>query len=135
MTPLADYADAWLQGDIERLVARYDPSVVLHYGGTSPFAGDHVGKERAIAVLAETAVRSARRLVAVELVLEDGDVGALFVREAIAVDDRIVEVARALRYRLRDDLIVECWLYDQEQHLVDRSWSERRAAAIEEGAS
>lgn len=124
MSVLRAYADAWLAGDLATLFGFYAPDIVAHYGGTSPFAGVHVGKDRFVDVLVESAVRSSRALVAVDVVLDDGTVGALFVREALVVDGERIEIERALRFRLEDGRIAECWLYDHDQHLVDRAWSE-----------
>ncbi len=117
------YADAWLAADYDAAFALYADDIVLHYGGTSDFAGDHVGKEQAIQTLVETSIRSQRRLVAVDLLLTHGDVGALFVRESLTTrDGDAVEVARALRFAVDDGRISECWLYDQNQHVVDQAW-------------
>ncbi len=122
-TVIANYADAWQTGDIDRVFASYAPDIVLHYGGTSRFAGAHVGKERVIDVLVETAIVGERRLVAVDELFEQESTGALFVRESMLVDGVSVELDRALRFRIHGGLIVECWLYDHDQHLVDRAWS------------
>lgn len=125
---LTTYAGAWLAGDVETVFGSYAPDIVLHYGGASPFAGDHVGRERAIEVLVETSVRSGRALLAVDAIYDQGDHGALFVREAVTVDGARVEVQRALRFRIAGGLLAECWLYDQDQHLVDRAWGVRPPA-------
>lgn len=120
---LASYVEAWQAGDVDRLFDHCANDIVLHYGGTSAFAGDHAGRDRAIAVLVETSLRSRRGLVAVEDVFETGDRGAVFVREALTTEGVRREVRRALRFRITGDRIVECWLYDQDQHLVDQAWS------------
>jgi uncharacterized protein len=119
---LRRYADAWTRDDLGKLIALYHPQVVAHYGGTSEFAGTHVGRDRFVAVLIESAARSGRQLTAIDLVLQEADHGAIFARESVMVDGARAEVARALRYRLADGLIAECWLYDHDQHLVDHSW-------------
>jgi uncharacterized protein len=117
------YVDAWQRNAIDELIELYAPDVVAHYGGTSPYAGTHTGRDRFVAVLVETAIASGRTLVGVDLVIESGDAGAIFVRESMLVGGRPHVVARALRYRLDDDRIAECWLYEQDQHLVDQAWS------------
>src|SRR5580698_9323262 len=38
---LRGYADAWLAGDVERIVGAYHEDVALHYMGESPLAGTH----------------------------------------------------------------------------------------------
>ena len=117
------YADAWARNDVGEMVAIYHPEVVAHYGGTSEFAGTHAGRERFVEVLVESSVRSERTLVGIDAVFQDGDRGAIFAREAMTIDGARAEVARALRYRIEHGLIAECWLYDHDQHLVDRAWS------------
>lgn len=49
--------------------------------------------------------------------------GAVFATESFDLDGETVTVQLALRYRVVDDSIAECWRYDQDQHLVDRAWS------------
>lgn len=123
MSTITRYAQAWTAGDLATLLDCYDPEVVVHYGGTSPFRGTHRGRDAFVGVLAETAQRSRRELVRIDQVHDDGDQGALFVTERIELDGVTSEVQRALRYRVAHDRIVECWLFDADQHLVDRAWS------------
>ena len=118
------YAQAWASNDIEAVMAAYAPDFVAHYGGSSPFAGTHHGKDEFLRVLITTTARSRRQLDTIEAVFDDGDRGAIFVREGISVNGEVHVVARALRYRVADGLLAECWLYDQDQHLVDAAWSQ-----------
>ena len=120
------YAEAWQRGDIAEMIDCYHLDVVVHYGGTSEFAGTHHGRDRLVAVLVETAQRSSRQLVSIDQVDDHGTHGALFVTETMVVDGVPATLARALRYRTVDDRIGECWLYDHDQHLVDRAWSPPR---------
>jgi ketosteroid isomerase-like protein len=118
------YAEAWANNDIEAVMAAYAPDFVAHYGGRSPFAGTHHGKDEFLRVLITTTARSRRQLDTIEAVFDDGDRGAIFVREGISVNGETHVVARALRYRVANGQLVECWLYDQDQHLVDAAWSQ-----------
>ena len=118
------YADAWQRSELETMFASYDPDVVVHYGGSSPFAGDHHGRDALLSLLAETARHSGRTLVSVDAVYDLGGHGAIFVREAFETAGERVVVDRCLRYRVDGDLIVEVWLYDHQQQLVDRAWSQ-----------
>lgn len=118
------YADAWQRSELETMFASYDPDVVVHYGGSSPFAGDHHGRDALLSMLAETARHSGRTLVSVDAVYDLGGHGAIFVREAFEIAGERVVVDRCLRYRVDGDLIVEVWLYDHQQQLVDRAWSQ-----------
>ena len=68
-------------------------------------------------------MRSGRRLVSIDQVDDLGTHGAIFATESMTVGGETVQLARALRYRSADDRIVECWLYDHDQHLVDRAWA------------
>jgi uncharacterized protein len=122
---LRTYADAWLRSDHTVLFGCYADDIVAHYGGASPFAGTHVGRDAFITVLINIAARSQRELLAIEALYDDGATGAIFTREAIVVDGQRVEISRALRFRLHNGLIVECWLYDQDQHLIDRAWADQ----------
>jgi len=118
------YARAWEAADHATLIGLYAEDVVVHYGGTSPFSGTHQGRDRFVDVLLQTAARGKRSLASIDQVHDDGDTGAIFVTERFEVDGEPVEVQRALRYRTAGGRITECWLYDQDQHLVDRAWSE-----------
>lgn len=119
------YADAWRRGDIAALAELYAEDIVVHYGGASAFAGTHTGRQTFLEVLLETALRSNRQLVEIDDVFDLGTSGAIFARESIAVDGVVTTVRRCLRYRVSDGRLVECWLYDHDQHLVDRSWAPR----------
>ena len=77
------YADAWQRSELETMFASYDPDVVVHYGGSSPFAGDHHGRDALLSLLAETARHSGRTLVSVDAVYDLGEHGALFVRRGL----------------------------------------------------
>ena len=52
-------------------------------------------------------------------VMAGAERGALLVRERFERDGRTAEVERLLVYAVRDGLLSECWVYDQDQTLVD----------------
>jgi uncharacterized protein len=118
------YANAWLAGDLMAIVECYDENIVAHYGGTSAFAGDHQGRTRFIEVLLDTSSRARRTLISVDQIHDDGDSGALFVTESIDIEGTITQIKRGLRFRVANNRFVECWLFDQDQHLVDRAWAQ-----------
>lgn len=120
---ISRYADAWRTGDLTTLISCYDEGIIAHYGGRSSFAGTHVGRDRFIEVLAGTALVSERQLVSIDQLHDDGDTGALFVTESLVIGGERHTVHRALRFRVAGDRIVECWLFDHDQHLVDRAWT------------
>jgi uncharacterized protein len=120
---LRRYAEAWKAGEIMTMFGMYSPDVIVHYGGMSEFAGEHRGRDAFVDVLLTTAGRSQRVLLEIEDVFEDGSHGALFTREQLVLDGEVTEVQRALRFRTSDAEILEIWLYDHDQHILDRSWA------------
>ena len=113
------YAAAWLAGDRLALAACYHDDFTLHYFGRSPLAGNHRGKAAALGILAEVSRRTNRRLLAIIDVMAGPERGALLVRERFERDGRTAELERLLVYAVRDGLLSECWVYDQDQTLVD----------------
>ena len=120
---MARYTRAWIDGDLATLVDCYADDVVAHYGGQSPFAGTHDGRDRFLEVLVGTAALGKRELVSVDQIHDDGEWGAAFVTERFEIAGETVTVQRALRYRIVSGRIKECWLFDMDQHLVDRAWT------------
>ncbi len=120
---IARYTRAWLDSDLATLVDCYADDIVAHYGGTSRYAGTYHGKTRFLEVLAETAALAKRELLSADQLHDDGECGAVFITESFDIDGDPVTVQRALRYRIDHDQITECWLFDMDQHLIDRAWS------------
>ena len=123
---LNDYRDAWTAGDLARIVDAYHDDFVLHYFGTSPLAGTHMGKLAALTVLGQATERSGRELVAIEDLLVGSQFGALVAVERLGPERR--EVRRVLLYRVADDRLAECWLYDSDQPFIDALWSQPSGA-------
>jgi uncharacterized protein len=113
------YAAAWLAGDRAAMLASYHDDFTLHYFGRNPLAGVHQGKPAALAILAEVTRRTNRRLLGVVDIMAGPERGALLVRERFSRDGRSAEVERLLVYSVRDGLLWQCWVYDQDQALVD----------------
>ena len=118
---LQGYREAWAAGDLERIVAAYHDDFVLHYFGESPLAGTHTGKEAALTILGQATMRSERELVEVSDVLAGAEMGALVAVERLGPERR--ECRRLLLYKVRDDKLAECWLYDEDQRFIDALWS------------
>jgi len=118
-TAVSRYASAWLAGDRAALAACYHEDFTLHYFGRNPLAGDHRGKMASLAILAEVTRRTNRKLLAVIDIMAGPERGALLVRERFERDGKIAELERLLVYAVRDGLLGECWVYDQDQALVD----------------
>jgi len=118
---LRAYAKAWLASDLEKVLASYHDDIELHYMGQSPLAGTHRGRDAAFTVLAQASTRTARKLIDVEDVLVGESLGAL-----IAVEDLgepAQRVRRVLLYRVQDEKLRECWLFDENQRFIDAMWS------------
>ena len=118
---LRAYAKAWLASDLEKVLASYHEDIELHYMGESPLAGTHHGRDAAFAVLAKAPTSTARKLIDVEDVLVGDSLGAL-----IAVEDLgepAQRVRRVLLYRVQDEKLRECWLFDENQKFIDSMWS------------
>lgn len=113
------YAQAWRAGDLAALRACYHPDFTLRYFGDHPLSGDHVGLTAALAALAEVNRRTRRKLVRIVDVTAGPERAVVIAREAFERDGVVVELDRVLVYRIQDDLLAECWVYDGDQALVD----------------
>ena len=116
---VSGYAAAWLAGDRETMLASYHDDFTLHYFGRNPLAGIHQAKPAALAILAEVTRRTNRKLSGIVDVMAGPERGALLVREIFQRDGKTAEVERLLVYSVRDELLWQCWVYDQDQALVD----------------
>jgi len=117
------YADAWAANDIATVFDMYADDFVLHYFGTSPLAGDHVGKEAAMRVLIEATQRSGRQLDAIEDVMAGTTFGAIVAREGVGRGGDVRTIRRVFLYKVRDGKLAECWLFDEDQRAIDELWS------------
>ena len=116
---VSGYAAAWLAGDRQAMLASYHDEFTLHYFGANPLTGVHRGKPAALAILAEVTRRTHRKLSGIVDVMVGPERGALLVREIFQRDGKTAEVERLLVYSVRDELLWQCWVYDQDQALVD----------------
>lgn len=123
------YRDAWVANDLTAMLDCYSDEFTLHYFGNNPFTGDHVGKESAIETLLEVAGRAPRSLDAVDEILAGPDAALMVVRESISFGGETHQIRRVLRYRINDGRLTECWLYEENQDLIDRAWSTPPAAS------
>lgn len=113
------YAAAWVASDRQVMLACYHDEFTLHYFGRNPLAGVHAGKSAALAILAEVTRRTNRKLIGIVDVMAGSERGGILVRENFSRDGRTAEVERLLVYSVRDGLLHHCWVYDQDQALVD----------------
>jgi hypothetical protein len=118
---LQAYAKAWLAADLEKVLASYHDDIELHYMGESPLTGTHRGRGAAFAVLGQASTRTGRKLIDVEDVLVGESLGALIAVEDLG--DPAQRVRRVLLYRVQDEKLRECWLFDENQRFIDAMWS------------
>lgn len=113
------YRAAWLAGDRAALADCYHPDFTLHYFGSNPFAGDHVGKVAALTTLAKFSQRTGRKLLEVVDVMAGPERATIIARESFERNGRKAELERVLVYTIEDDKLHECWVYDGDRALVD----------------
>lgn len=114
------YALAWEAGDIPAIIGCYHDDFTLHYFGANALSGEHVGKQAALITLAAFGIRTGRKLVRVVSTMAGETHGAVLAREQLGTGSETVEVDRLLVYTVCDGLLFECWIYDQDQALIDR---------------
>jgi len=117
------YCDAWKRGDLPAIIDCYHDDVVFHYFGKSPLAGDHRGKAAALTALARVQQVANRQLVEIHDTLASDDHAVILARERFERDGRSLETNRVLVYHIRDDKLVEAWIYDEDQRALDELWS------------
>lgn len=115
---LERYAAAWSAGDLAAITACYHEGFSLHYFGKNALSGDHVGKAAVLATLADFTRRTGRRLLRIVAVAAGPERGMLISREALG--PQALEVERVLIFTVQRGLLKDCWVYDQDQGLIDR---------------
>jgi uncharacterized protein len=113
------YADAWAANDMKSIVDCYHDEVVFHYFGQNPLAGTYRGKPACLAVLKQMREKTNRKLLSIRDVLVGEVFGLIVAVEQFQDNGRAVQLERLLRYAVRDGKLSECWIYDQDQRLVD----------------
>jgi len=113
------YSGAWAANDLAAIVNCYHDDVVFHYFGQNPLAGTHRGKAACLAVLKKVRERTDRKLVSIRDVLVGQHFGLIIAIERFSRDGASITIERLLRYSVRDGKLAECWIYDEDQRLVD----------------
>jgi ketosteroid isomerase-like protein len=116
---LRRYADAWVAGDAATVVSLYHDDIVLHYFGDNPLAGSHAGKPAALAALGKISAATHRGAPRVHDVMASEGHGTILVEERWTVDGAEISVKRVMVYHVRDEKLSECWVYDEDQRMVD----------------
>ena len=119
------YADAWARGDAATVIGLYADDIVLHYFGDNPIAGEHRGKPAALAVLGRLTQAVKRGAPEIHDVLGGEHHAAVMAKERWGEGADAIELNRVLLYHVRDGKLAECWIYDQDQRLVDSILAER----------
>ena len=119
---LRRYAASWREGDLEGLLGAYADDAVFHYFGSTDVAGAHVGKEAAVGAMVVLSTRAQRELLEIVDILAGDELGSIVARERLTRDGEVAEVRRVLVYRVVAEKIVECWVLDEDQALIDRFW-------------
>ena len=114
------YATAWAAGDFPTVRDCYHDQFTLYYGGNNPLSGVHKGKAACLAVLEEFRKRTRRKLISVDHIMAGPQRGGVLVREQFSHDGKTTDVQRLLVYSILEDRLHECWVYDQDQALIDR---------------
>ena len=116
------YADAWSANDFATVVDCYHDEIVFHYAGRNPLTGTHRGKAACLAVLKQVREKSNRQLLEVQDVMAGDRYGLVLARERFERDGHKVELNRVFKYLVRDGKLGECWVYDEDQRLIDELW-------------
>jgi hypothetical protein len=113
------YATAWRSADRTAIADCYHDDFTLHYFGENPFAGDHAGKQAALATLAKFAERTNRRLISIVDVMAGRKRAVIIARESFERGGRKEELERILVYAINDEKLHECWVFDGDRAVVD----------------
>jgi ketosteroid isomerase-like protein len=98
------YADAWAANDLAGVIDSYHDDIVFHYFGNNPLAGVH---------------RANRRLLSIRDVLAGNLFGVVIALERFERNGKTIEVERLFKYTVRDGKLAQCWVYDDDQRLID----------------
>jgi ketosteroid isomerase-like protein len=112
------YLAAVRSGDWDAAYALFGEDVVGHVPGRSALAGELRGRAAVIAYIEAARARSHGADVEVELL----DMLASDERVLLRVRERFAgagEIERANVYTVRDEHIVEAWIYEGDQYAVD----------------
>jgi uncharacterized protein len=115
------YLTAMRAGDWETGLGYYADDIVFRVPGRSELAGERRGRAAAREYLETAFAKAHDGDVEVELVdmLVSEERVALIVNERFGRPEGVVEIRRANVYRVKDDRIVEIWIFEGDQYEVD----------------
>ena len=118
---MSDYLAAARRGDWDTAFGYFAEDIEFHIPGRSAFAGHQRGKAAAVDYI--QSIRDHYRDGEIELELVDmlasDERVALLVRERFHGEGPPLEIRRANVYRVRGDQIVEIWIFEADQYVVD----------------
>jgi ketosteroid isomerase-like protein len=127
---MTEYLEAAKRGDWEAAYSCFADDMVIRIPGRSRFAGEHLGRDAAIAYIQainDHYMNGGIELEVVDMLASEERV-ALLVRERFWGDGPPVTIRRANIYRVRDGEIVEITIFEADQHTVDELVDEIRPA-------
>ena len=116
------YLGAASAGDWDTGFGIYAEDVVFHIPGSSHWAGEHHGRDRARAYIEEAIARSDGAEIEIEIVdrLYSDERAAVIIHERFTpAGGEPVWIRRSNVYRVRGDEIAEVWIYEHDQAAVD----------------
>ena len=118
---MESYVGAARRGDFDAAFGHFADDIVFRIPGRSDFAGEHHGREAAMAYIDHARALSREHEVQVDVVdaLASEERFALLVRELFHRDGEILEIRRANVYRVAGEEIVEIWIFEGDQYAVD----------------
>jgi uncharacterized protein len=115
------YREAAGRHDFDAAFGMFAEDIVFRIPGRSAFAGEHRGKDAAMAYIDAARALSRDADITLEVVdtLASEERFCLIVVERFQLDGRTVEIRRANVYRVRGDQIAEVWIFEGDQYAAD----------------
>ena len=115
------YVAAARSRDLDTAFGHFADDIVFRIPGRSRYAGEHNGRDAAMAYIDDAIALSREHEIEIEVVdaLCSEDRFALIVIERFHLDGRVVEVPRTNVYRVSGEEIVEVWIFEGDQYAVD----------------
>ena len=114
------YAEQWRTGQSARNLARYHEDFVLHYAGSHRLSGIYRGKAVALAAMRSFGEATGRKLVEIVETMAGRTHAGIVAREQFHAAPGAPILRRVAVYRVVDGWLHECWVYDDDQAMVDR---------------
>jgi ketosteroid isomerase-like protein len=115
------YVAAMRSGDYETGFGFFAEDVVFRVPGRSEWAGEHRGRDAAVAYIRNALEMAHQGEVELELIdrLTSDERVALLVRERFKRPEGDIVIRRANVYRIRGEEIAEVWIFEGDQYEVD----------------